>query len=279
LVCSSARGTFSVTRGLEPFIFYPEKVEEQAMVEVTQDYAVFNARDYLEEYYTAIPSENEALIKFLVGAFSEVPKGVRVLEFGSGPTLFTALAAARRAREIHLSDFHYANRLELQMWLENDGASFDWSSYTRLVLQLEGQDISTTSVAQRELVTRGLVRRVMHCDATRHPSLEETHDSYDVVVSNLCLEAVAQDVGQWQAYLQNATTGLRPDGKLILTAVKGSQTYSVGREVFRVLPLFESDLKRAVERAGFHSLVLETTHASHPVHAYDGLMFVTATKS
>jgi nicotinamide N-methyltransferase len=248
------------------------------MAEVTQDYAVFSARDYLEEYYSTLPSENEALIGFLVKAFSDVPSGVRVLEVGSGPTMFTALAAARRAKEIHLSEFHYANRLEVQMWLDSDGACFDWSSYTRLMLRLEGQDTSALAVAQRELLTRGLVRSVVHCDVTRQPSVEYLGTSYDVVVSNMCLEAVAQTVEEWQTYLQNATATLRPGGKLILTAVKGSQSYSVGQEVFRVLPLFEHDVERAVTGAGFHTFKLETTWADHPIHTYDGLMFVTATK-
>jgi SAM-dependent methyltransferase len=248
-------------------------------MERTQDYAVFNARDYLEEYYSTIPSENEALIHFLVRSFSDVPDGVNVLEFGSGPTMFTALAASRRARELHLSDFHHANRLELQMWLENDKNSFDWSAYTQLVLQFEEQDASSISVAKRELVTRGLVRRVMHCDATRAPSIEETDLFYDAIASNLCIEAVAQNLEQWQQYLQNATARLRPGGKLILTAVKGSQTYSVGKEVFRVLPLDEQGVELAVKQAGFHSIELEKTPANHSVHPYDGLMFVTATKS
>lgn len=247
-------------------------------MEITEDYTLFKARDYLEEYYSTIPSENEALVHFLVRAFSQVLEGVKVLEFGSGPTMFTALAASRRASEIHLSDFHHANRLELQMWVESDRNSFDWSKYTKLVLQFE-QDASPVSVAERELVTRGLVRRILHCDATRHPSIEETGLSYDVVASNLCIEAVAQDLEQWQNYLQNATAPLRPSGKLILTAVKGSRTYSVGKEVFRVLPLDERELELAVKQAGFHNIEIATIPASHPVHAYDGLMFLTATKS
>jgi hypothetical protein len=256
-----------------------QKAEDLGRVAITEDYALFKARDYLEEYYSAIPSENKALIHFLLRAFSQLSERVKVLEVGSGPTMFTALAASRRASEIHLSDFHQANRLELQMWVESDRNSFDWSAYTKLVLQFEEQDASSVSVAKRELVTRGLVRRILHCDVTRHPSIEETELFYDAIASNLCIEAVAQDLEQWQNYLLNATAPLRPGGKLILTAVKGSQTYSVGKEIFRVLPLHEQGLELAIKQAGFHSIEIETIPASHPVHAYDGLMFVTATKS
>jgi hypothetical protein len=249
------------------------------MPKITEDYAVFNPRDYLEEYYSTIPRENEDLIHFLVKAFNFMLKGMKLLEFGSGPTMFTALAASRRASEIHLSDFHYANRLELQRWLDRDENSFNWSAYTQLVLQFEKQDASPVAVAKREQVTRSLVRSIMHCDTTRNPSIEETKLIYDAIASNLCFEAVAQNLEQWQKCLQNATMRLRSGGKLILTAVKGSQAYSVGKEVFRVLPLNEQDVALAVQQAGFYKIEIETTPASHPVYAYDGLMFVTATKS
>jgi hypothetical protein len=257
------------------------KVKETVMSQPACTYETFGPRVYLEEYYATLPSENVALIAFLVRAFAEVPKGVSVLEFGSGPTMFSALAAARRASRIHLSDFHHANRLELSMWLSGDEAAFDWSPYTRLMLQLEGQEEATLAVTKREFVTRGLVQGVFHCDATQQPSIQEAQASYDVLVSNMCLEAAACSYEGWLRCLRNATAPLRSGGKLVLTSVKGSRSYSVGEAVFPVLPLYESDLKSGLQGAGFltESIVLETVEANHPVHAYDGLMFVTATKA
>lgn len=246
----------------------------------THDYSEFDPKTYLHEYYSTIPQESIDLLCFLIKALQDVDPDSLALDFGGGPTLYTALVAADKIHNIHYSDYLQANRDEMQKWLRADADAFDWSETTRAVLELEGKDTSQESIRAREALIRERVTRVLRCDTTQSTPIEGMGHDYDVLISNLCIEAVAKDRAQWTQYLSNAGSLLKSGGKLVMAAVRGGRAYSVGDVVFHVLPIFEKDFEDALPQAGFikESIRIEWAHADHPVHPYEGLLFVTATK-
>uniref|UniRef100_S4RYD4 Uncharacterized protein n=1 Tax=Petromyzon marinus TaxID=7757 RepID=S4RYD4_PETMA len=92
-----------------------------------QDYTTdFNPRLYLDMYCSTPPEDlaerdtllhdNGLYIFFLLYNQREV-SGQRLLDVGSGPTIYQVLSACERFSEIYLSDFVKGNREELQSWL------------------------------------------------------------------------------------------------------------------------------------------------------------------
>ena len=247
-------------------------------MDVTTNYALFDPRVYLNEYYATLFPENLDLLHFLVRTFRDLPPGGRVLDFGSGPTIYTAIVAAPYAGEIHLSDVSEANRNELVTWLHDDPTAFDWRATIRAVLELEGSAATSEQIAERADMIRQRVTEVLHCDARAHLPLGAANRRYDVVVSNMCLEAAADDLDEWRQCVHNLASLVKPGGILILTTVKRCHAYAVGNTVFQVLDIDEDDLRAALNVAGFvpDTIRCDWAYADHPVHPYEGLIFTVA---
>lgn len=244
-------------------------------------YEHFNPRQYLETYYANLPPENMAMLEFLVAAFANVPNDALALDFGTGPMLYTAIAGARRVREMHLAEYLPANRAELKRWLSGKPDAFDWSNAIRAVLELSGQDSHDAAIHAHANLMRARVSDVMACDLMADIPLENPTlaGTYDVLVSSLCAEAVAQDIPTWNTYLSKFAALLKPGGRIILIAVKQSHAYSVGKHHFPVLPLTEEDVSNGLKNAGFvQEFPLGHAEANDPIHPYEGLIFATARK-
>jgi SAM-dependent methyltransferase len=247
----------------------------------TADYLLFEPNAYLQDYYAEIPPENMAMLCFLVKSFRAAPLQQRVLDFGSGPTLFAEIVAAGSAQEIHIGEYLPANRAEIQRWLDQAPTCFDWSHYIEAVLKLEGKVSSSSAIQQRETTVRQRVTCVMPCDARSPKPLHPVDELYDMVVSNLCLEAAARDLAEWYCCIRNIASLVKPGGRVMLSAVKGATSYSVGAQVFPVVSIHETDIYHALQAANFlpETIHIEWTPADHPIHPYQGMVFAAATKS
>jgi len=248
----------------------------------TYSYDQFNPRQYLDEYYANFPPENLALLQFLIDSFAAVPPDALALDFGSGPTLFSPIAGAHRVREMHLCEYLPANRAELERWLCAEPDAFDWQPTIRTALAMGGFDDTLTTLELHGKTVRERVKQVMPCNLLHDFPLENTdlRGTYDVLVSNLCAEAVAPDIQTWNRHIAKFADLLKPGGLLIMTTVKQSRAYSVGEHNFSVLPLTERDVIAGLRAAGFRpdSIVIDQTSATHSIHPYDGLIFATARK-
>lgn len=83
----------------------------------------FNARDYLNTYYTQMDDENQELIQFW-STLPVNPHGT-VLEVGCGPTIFTAIPLHNNAT-LMLTDTNEENLNELELWLRSKPGAFNW---------------------------------------------------------------------------------------------------------------------------------------------------------
>lgn len=251
------------------------------MSSIIRDYTHFDSHLYLEEYYRDIVTETYALLKFLVHAFGNLPTIDRALEVGCGPTLYTAIAAAPHVRTLHLSDYLESNLAQIRTWLSQTAPTFDWSDYGQAILAIEGNPIvSTASIESRMVLVRQRVTALHHCDITLSPPVADAAATYDLVISNLCIEAVAQTRKEWQRYMSNLLSLLRPGGYLVLSMVKEAFAYSVGNHVFGVLTLNENDVEiclKANQMRG-DTIHISTIPATHPLYPYAGMMCITAQK-
>ncbi len=246
---------------------------------LTRDFAHFDPRAYLTEYYADVGQENLALLRFMAEAYRSLPPGGRLLDFGGGPTVYPLISAVGCVAEVHFSDYLPANLAEVRLWLAGDRRAFDWSEFVRTALEIEtGRPCSRAEVRQREQRVRALVTRVLRCDASRNPPLDPALGPYDVVVSNFCAESATQDRAQWRAFAFNIVSQLRDGGVLILSALMGASSYAVGPRWFPAVDIGEEDMLELLEEAGFaaKSIELRTVPADRPSRDYEGLMLVVA---
>ena len=194
----------------------------------------FQPGEYLKRYYGA--SRCIDRLDLYYKAFQSLPTDLRILDYGTGPSIFTTISAATKASEIVLSDYSESCRTTLCQWLEGDREAFDWSSYfCHVVKELEGNN--EEEVAKRQMLVRNLVKAVVKCDLTQDPPIEPGYEQpYDVVMSSLCIEAVLKSDDEYQQLLAKLVSLVKPGGHLLLYGVEhhgGAGCYMVGNETFK----------------------------------------------
>jgi hypothetical protein len=247
-----------------------------------RDWTGFDARAYLDEYYAEIGAENHALLQFLVDAFREVPGDGALLDFGGGPTIYALIVAAPRVGEMHHCDYLPANLDQVRRWLRGDRDAFDWRPFVRTTLELEsGVPCSDAAILQREMETRARLVCLTRCDLRLGKPLPGTSRTYEIVTTNFCAESITDRPLLWCVYLRRIVSLLKPGGTLLLSALKGATSYSVGTRTFPAVDLEESDLARALSFAGCdpHSIAIRSIAADRPTRHYRGLMFASARKA
>lgn len=245
-----------------------------------RDWSDFSARDYLQEYYADMGGENVALVQFLVDAFRRVQPTMTVLDFGGGPTLYTLIAAANKVQSIDFCDYLQSNLDEINRWLQNDPSTFDWTHFITKTLELEHHDSSPSSVNVRAAQIRQHTTRVMLCDASLPQPLYDLPYTYDVLVSNFCVESATDDFDQWRRYFHNMVSLLKPNGQLFTSALRGATSYSVGEHIFPAVYIHERQLHDMLIETGFDpaTIHISSVPADRPSRHYDGLMMARATK-
>jgi hypothetical protein len=245
------------------------------------DWSRFDPRAYLDEYYRDLGAENLALLRFHAEVFRELPRGAVLLDFGGGPTLYPVISAAPRVSEIHFTDYLEANLAEVRRWLAAEPGAFDWNGFIRAALEIErGEPGAPADVERRAALIRSRVTHLARCDASRTPPLDYSHLPYDVVLSNFCAESATADHAQWQSFVFNIASLLRPGGWLVLSALKGATHYSVGASCFPAVDIAEDDLAELLEECGFprKQLELRSVPADRPTRDYQGLILALAQK-
>lgn len=242
---------------------------------------MFDAQAYLREYYGDIGAENLALLRFLVNGLRSVSPDSLMLDFGSGPTIYSLITASVRVKEIHVCDYVESNLDEVRKWLRRDPTAFNWREFIETTLELEGKDNSPRSVFLREQETRNRVTRLVRGDASLPSPLGKMTSQYDLLVSNFCAESATSDWSQWRVFIHNITSLLKPGGTFMLAALKGADSYSVGDTNFPAVRIMEQDLLQALVEEGFvrKSIAIESVPADRPSRHYEGLMLARATKS
>jgi hypothetical protein len=246
------------------------------------DWSQFNPRAYLTDYYSDLGAENLALLRFFAESYRALPSGGLLLDFGGGPTIYPLISAATRVAEIHFSDYLETNLREVRRWLSGDATAFDWDPFIRKALEFEtGAACSDRDVAQRARRIRACVTRITRCDASRTPPLDAPQGSYDIVLSNFCAESATSDREQWQAYMANIGSLLKPGGALIVSALKGANQYAVGECSFAAVDISEDDLLETLEETGFprKGIEIRSVPADRPSRDYAGLIMALAHKS
>lgn len=239
----------------------------------------FIPRDYLYEYYSDMGAENKALLRFLARVFIDLKPRGRLLDFGSGPTVYQLISACTTMDEIHVSDYLQVNLDEIDLWLKGSPEAFDWHEFVRTAIELEDGTPDLADVKTRVALMRKCVKQVVRCDAQLSPAIADV-EPYDVVLSNFCAESISENTNQFRHRLHNIVGLLKPGGLLIIASLLGASGYKVGDKIFTCAPVQASDWVNALIEEGFcrDSFVIESISADRPSRLYEGMLFIHAKK-
>jgi hypothetical protein len=116
------------------------------------DYSQWQAQDYFKTYYSEVVLPDEQVVlAYQVETLKRIEhKFGRGLEYGCGPTLHRAIAAARYAFRIDMADWLPDNLTEVQAWVNSTSANDDWNRFTHYILGCEGETPDARRIARRE---------------------------------------------------------------------------------------------------------------------------------
>ncbi|XP_063293008.1 nicotinamide N-methyltransferase-like [Pelobates fuscus] len=213
----------------------------------------FEPRDYLSSFCSFGKGRDDILnfrLQKCFEAFKSGDIGGDVLiDIGTGPSIYQLLSACQAFKSIIATDFTDKNRQELEKWLKREPGAYDWSDFSKVVCELEGD---REKWREKEEKLRSTIKHVLRCDVTKSNPLDPLVISpADGLISTLCLETACKDINSYRSALRNITSLLKPGGHLVLIGVLGDSFYKVGQQTFFCLPLDAQTVRGAVEDAGY----------------------------
>ncbi|XP_036413034.1 indolethylamine N-methyltransferase-like [Colossoma macropomum] len=214
----------------------------------------FDSRAYIDNFYSRPEghSGEKRLLTFVLDCLSKTfsagrYKGQTLIDVGSGPTIHSVLSACEHFQEIVLSDFADANRQELEKWLRNEEACFNWKPVIQYVCNKEKK-----SPSEVEAKVRQRVKQVLKCDVRlENPFHPQTLKPADCMITCLCLEAACKDMLAYKKALANLSTLLRPAGVLVMVGVLEESFYCVNQTRFSCLQLSQESIEAELHNLGF----------------------------
>ena len=263
-----------------------------------EDYESFDSLAYIKRKYSqmneliAVPLREmhqvwDALVK-------DGRKDLRVLDFGCGPVPVYLCSAPRASSEIVFAEYGKGNRDILQMWLDKDVSSPDYTPFFKFVVQeLEGIT-NEIAVLERQDELRRLVKAVVPCDCTKDPPIDHGFDGpYDIINCSLCLAVASTTLEEYSLYLGRLIKMLRFGGRLFLNSIEAHNeadtfSYPTGTDnsqFFNSLSMNEDSLTFVLNENGCkadkicHTYIDSTPGArNHVSPEASAMIFVSATK-
>ncbi|XP_045126947.1 indolethylamine N-methyltransferase-like [Portunus trituberculatus] len=211
----------------------------------------FNPRNYRATYYASVDQDMEFFLQCYHHAFHAEPRLTRLgpaqrrlLEVGCGPVPVYSACASAFASSVTMSEFLPQNRREMEAWMEGKDEALDWSFFFNYLSSLSPH----RSVKDIESQLRSRFTKIIPCDLTMdNPLTSPAHRaSYDVIMTNLCLEFVASSKDAFNLMVGRLVSLLRPGGVLIMAGALMCTKYQLGGQTYHSVPLGEEDLRAAV---------------------------------
>lgn len=242
----------------------------------------FSAKNYLNEYYADLSSENKSILRFFARVAPELKGYGNHLELGCGPTICQVISIAPYVHKIIYTDAYQESFDEVNAWLKNDHQAFNWQRYIRYALQAEGI-VSPTKrdVARREeeLRKKIKIRMLDVSSANELIDLFQTHE-FSSVSSVFALEVVATDAPHLMTLFSILRSGLNNEGVLSVVMVLGGNQYKVGTVYLPNLKITAKELQGALTGAGFseNKIAIEEVVADRSHYGYEGIALVRCVK-
>lgn len=247
----------------------------------TADYAEWRAEDYFRTYYSEVVLPDEQIVlRYQLEVLRAAGRCFeQALEYGCGPTLHRAIAAAPHVRRLQMADWMPDNLEYVSRWVREGDANTDWNRFTDFILRHEGEEPSMQAIREREARTRAAISTLTVSDARwTHPLGREATGRFDLLVSGFCLDAVSRRKDVWRRCMRNVLSTMAPGGLLILHALHRCQGYKVGDRLFPGANLSVDDMRQALLASDFDDATLDVQVVPTPdnaIYGYSGILVVS----
>jgi hypothetical protein len=158
------------------------------------------------------------LLKHLASHYAaEAQSNQKILDYGCGSSIPFSISAAARASKLVLAEYAEQNREHLKKWLDGESSAHDWSPYFKYVVEILEERSSEVAI-QREEEFRNKAR-VISCDINKESFIEES-DTYDTVMSFLCLDSGCRDTNAFKAGMKKLASLVKDGGYLLLCTTR-----------------------------------------------------------
>lgn len=216
------------------------------------DFSDWDPERYLREYF--LPDvDGEPAVKFIVEESRRLQGQPVVVDIGCGPTVCYWSALAPHVSGIYVADYLNINLAYVRKWVNSEPGMYDWSSYSRFLLEYEGgRNFGAGEILARENLSRSKVLDYLHCDITTADPLGPVfRGQYNGLLSVYCADSITDDKLKWRIYMQNIFSLLRSGGLFIGAAMHKCRHYDVGRRVYPAANLSETDFIDLMCDSGF----------------------------
>ena len=126
--------------------------ESQPLCSGSDYHDKFDPKIYLKQYMAMSMYRAPHLLRCYHDVFQSLPQGIKVLDYGSGPSILATISAVSKASEIVLSDYTERNRDAINQWLKKDAEAVDWSPHFSYVVEkLEKKSKQEASERQEQV--------------------------------------------------------------------------------------------------------------------------------
>ena len=241
----------------------------------------FDPGEYLRQYYLSIDQENDQLLRFFAESHRDTRPDATVLEFGSGPALYSLITAAAKVETIHVCDRLESNLEELRAWKRGDEGAFNWEPFIQRALEFEGiEEVTQADILRRTRLLRHKLTNFCFCDALNSSPLQGNHlPNYDIVQANFVLEAITASLVEWERAFQNLLSLLKPHGTLLMSSVKNATYYQIEGKQLPTANIDEQTIMRVLRKAHFkaENISIQIIPSNPPYRGYSDILLVKAT--
>ena len=201
-------------------------------------------------------------LRYCYEGLQSLPDGLRILDYGTGPSLHQTVITAAKASEIVLSDYSATNREAIRLWLEDDRSAFDWLPHFRSAMS-ELENAGERELLERVEKIRRIVKAVVYCDLSQDPPIQKGYDvEYDVINSCFCLCDAAKSHEEYRQGIVKLTKYLKPGGILMVYESEHKKChtsfYQVKDHMIQYVALTSEFVLKAFRDAGFSEMTLHT---------------------
>ena len=187
--------------------------------------------------------------------FSVHQPGERLLDVGSGPTLYHLMSASAKYKNITLSDPLPENRLMQEQYISDIRCDQKWIEHFKLTAKLEGDVAKWPEIRNR---LRASIRNVMVSDILQgHPiGRDQCDELYDCVMSMMVLTNACKDIATVIKAIKNVISLTKPGAPVVFSGLLGATYYEDGENRFPCLTLTPELICKCVEDIGCNKVKL-----------------------
>ena len=136
-------------------------------------------------------------------------------------------------------------------------AGHNWNPYVKYVVEDLESNPNPLAAREREKMVRSKLREIKSCDVRSNDLVDPTIQikSFDVIQTNLCLEAVCQSLEEYVSKVHRLSKMLNPGGYILCIGAKDCSWYTCAGSghKFYVLKMSQKELEDCYVNAGERS--------------------------